>query len=272
MTKISACLVVKNEEKLIGRCLESLVGAVDEIIIVHDGLCVDKTVEIGKQYKARIFVQEDFINCNPHRPFSFEQASHEWILQIDADEYLSADLAKNMRSLVQNSEIDAYEFLWPIWSGEKYLTKKWPHKRCLLKKSKASFLGIPNYVPDIEGNIRKSDLILEHRPLYDNFSFVIFKKKLLPKSRMQAGIYLKEFREIRKFNCAQFDWPKKIKLRRRFPLLLAPLEFIITVYKNLSSGAWREGVTGWKIAFMFGVYRLAMNYYIFIEKVKSKKS
>ena len=41
---ISACLVVHNEEKLIGRCLESIKNLVDEIIVVHDGPCQDKTL------------------------------------------------------------------------------------------------------------------------------------------------------------------------------------------------------------------------------------
>lgn len=44
---ISACLVVRNEEAVIERCLESLAGVVDEIVLVHDGECEDRTLEIA---------------------------------------------------------------------------------------------------------------------------------------------------------------------------------------------------------------------------------
>lgn len=57
LTKISACLVVRNEEKVIERCLNSLKGAVDEILIVHDGECGDNTLKIAKKFNADIFIR-----------------------------------------------------------------------------------------------------------------------------------------------------------------------------------------------------------------------
>jgi glycosyltransferase involved in cell wall biosynthesis len=119
MEKISACLVVYNEEKLIRRCLESLRDVVDEIILVHDGECTDRTLEIAKEYGAKIFVRDHKGFCEHHRPFCCKQASYNWILQIDADEFLSAELRNNLRSLVSNQEVSAYELLWPFWDGKK---------------------------------------------------------------------------------------------------------------------------------------------------------
>ena len=171
MTKISACLVVHHEAKLIRRCLDSLKGEVDQIIVVHDGPCLDKTLEICADYRAEVFIRERIGEAEPHRPFSFSQATGEWILQIDADEYLSSNLKKNLRALVQAADASAYEFLWPIWDGEKYLTKHWPRKRCLFKKNNVSFLGLPHYVAAVSGEVKSCDFILEHKPDYNGIDF-----------------------------------------------------------------------------------------------------
>jgi len=264
--KISACLVLYNEARHINRCLASLKDIVDEIIIVHDGECLDKTLEICAAYNAKIFIKEHLGEAEPHRPFSFNQASGEWILQIDADEYLSPELRDNLKELVDNDSVAAYELLWPIWNGEKYLTKQWPRKRCLFKKNKVSFLGIPHYVANVDGKIIKCNFILEHRPDYNNLAWAVFLSKWIDWSKIQARVYLKDFGDIEKYNYNNDSWPRIIKLRKRIPLLLIPLEFTVTFYKNLTSGAWREGSAGFLYSLYCGIYRVMVNYYIFSYK------
>ena len=78
--RISACLVVYNEEKIIKNCLASIKDAVDEIIVVHDGECIDKTLEICKSYTNKIFIKQHIGEAEPHRPFGFKQATGDWIL------------------------------------------------------------------------------------------------------------------------------------------------------------------------------------------------
>lgn len=85
---ISACMMVRDEEKNLGRCLESIKDFVDEIIVVDTG-SKDKTIEIAQKYGAKIFEhpwQNDF---SLHRNQSIGYASCEWLLIIDADEQLS---------------------------------------------------------------------------------------------------------------------------------------------------------------------------------------
>lgn len=263
MEKISACLVAYNNEKTIRRCLDSLKGVVDEIILVHDGKCDDKTLEIAKEYNAKIFIQSHVGEAEEHRPFSYEQTSNDWILQIDADEFLSEELRNNLQPLVSDEDVSAYELFWPLWDGQKEIKADWPYKRCLFRKNKISFLGIVNYVANVDGKIKKVNYKLHHQPNYNNFSREYFFKKQLPLAKLHASYYIKDFSEIKKFNYQGYEWPKKIIWRRECPILLIPLEFLVTVSKNLYSGAYKAGYLGFKISFEIGLYRMAVNYYIY---------
>ncbi|MCG2701384.1 MAG: glycosyltransferase family 2 protein [Candidatus Falkowbacteria bacterium] len=264
--KISACIIVRNEEKEIERCLNSIVNVVDEIIVVHDGECEDRTLEISRKYNAKVFIRGKRENFNSHRIFCLKQARFPWILRIDADEYLSDELAESIRKLVLDQNANAYDFSMPLWDDKKRLTKKWPYIRVLFRKDKISFLGILHYAPDVKSNVKKCDLAVWHRPGYNNYSREIFRTKWLNKAKVHAKIYLQDFSKIEKFNYKGNDWPIKIKLRVRFPIILMPAEFVITFIKNLSSGGYKEGIIGYKVALMYGIYRVMVNYNIFINK------
>lgn len=82
---ISACMIVQNEEELLPDCLELVRDWVDEIVLVDTG-STDRTVEIARQYGARVFEQPWVDDFSRHRNFSIEQATGDWIFIIDADE------------------------------------------------------------------------------------------------------------------------------------------------------------------------------------------
>jgi len=126
-----------------------------------------------------------------------------------------------------------------------------------------SFLGIMHYVVNVDGEVRRTNFKLHHRPEYNNFSSHSFSKKWLPWARLQASYYVSDFSAIKKFNYQEKDWPKKVIWRRQYPLLLLPLEFLSATFKNILSGAYRAGFLGIKISFRTGFYRAAINYYIY---------
>ena len=82
---ISACMIVRDEEKVLGECLKSIKDWVDEIIIVDTGSS-DKTVEIAESYGAKVFHQEWTDDFSFHRNHSMSKATKDWIFIIDADE------------------------------------------------------------------------------------------------------------------------------------------------------------------------------------------
>ncbi|MCT1403763.1 hypothetical protein AK95_05830 [Paenibacillus sp. LC231] len=84
---VSLCMIVKNEESYLERCLESVRGIVDEIIIVDTGSS-DKTKDIAKRYTDKVFDFKWIDDFSAARNFAIEFASSEYILQLDADEIL----------------------------------------------------------------------------------------------------------------------------------------------------------------------------------------
>src|SRR5260221_13238694 len=82
---IAIALIVKNEERVLARCLDSVAGAVDEIVIVDTG-STDAAKEIARRYTDRLFDftwRQDF---SAARQFAFDQVSSEWVAWIDADD------------------------------------------------------------------------------------------------------------------------------------------------------------------------------------------
>ncbi len=90
MITISLCMIVKNEERILARCLDSLKGLMDEIIIVDTG-STDKTKEIAAAYTDRLY---DFAwtgDFSEARNFAFSKAGMEYIYSADADEVLDEE-------------------------------------------------------------------------------------------------------------------------------------------------------------------------------------
>jgi glycosyltransferase involved in cell wall biosynthesis len=106
--QISVILMVQNEEENLGRCLESVSGIADEIVII-DGFSTDKTEEIAQKYHAR-FIQHKFEGHIEQRNISIKEAGFDYILVMDADEALSDELRKSILEVKNNWEYDAYTF------------------------------------------------------------------------------------------------------------------------------------------------------------------
>jgi len=123
MIKLSAILITKNEEANIERCLRS-VSWVDEIIVV-DSRSTDRTVEIARDFGAKVFTPE-WKGFGPTKQYALEQAGGEWILSIDADEEVSFTLKNEIQQLLESDPpFDGYavprktQFLgkWILHSG-----------------------------------------------------------------------------------------------------------------------------------------------------------
>jgi len=106
---LSACMIVKNEEKFLPQCLESIKAAVDEIIVVDTG-SMDRTVEIAESYGARVFHHLWKNNFSEARNYSLQQATGDWILVIDADERLEKRDIPILRAVLRRKEYNSIIF------------------------------------------------------------------------------------------------------------------------------------------------------------------
>ena len=89
--KISACVITLNEERNLPRCLKSVASLVDEIVVVDSG-STDRTAAIAREFGARV-VAQPWLGYVAQKNFALDQAAHPWVLSIDADEEISAELA-----------------------------------------------------------------------------------------------------------------------------------------------------------------------------------
>lgn len=93
---LSVCMIVKNEETVLERCLQSIHGIADEIIIVDTGSS-DGTKNIAANYTGKIYDFEWVKNFAKARNYAASKATAEWILVIDADEYVDRNSFKDFK-------------------------------------------------------------------------------------------------------------------------------------------------------------------------------
>jgi glycosyltransferase involved in cell wall biosynthesis len=100
---LSAAIICKNEEACIGACLQSLADCA-EIIVVDSG-STDRTLAIVEDFAARGFPiqlhRRDWPGYARQKQFALDQARENWVLSIDADEWLDADLRADLPNLLQ---------------------------------------------------------------------------------------------------------------------------------------------------------------------------
>ena len=97
MPELSAVIITYNEELFIDRCLASIDGIADEIVVV-DSFSTDATEEICKKYNVR-FVKHAFEGFRDQKNFALQLATHKNILSLDADEALSDKLRQSILAL-----------------------------------------------------------------------------------------------------------------------------------------------------------------------------
>ena len=103
---ISVIIITKNEASHIGHCLESVAWA-DEIIVLDSGSS-DDTVTICRQYTDKVY-ETDWPGFGAQKQRALDKATGNWILSIDADEIVTAELRADIEQALQQNKLDGYE-------------------------------------------------------------------------------------------------------------------------------------------------------------------
>ncbi len=106
MIKLSAVIITFNEEEHLEKCLSSLLGIADEIVVV-DSYSTDDTRKICEHFNVRL-IEQKFLGYKEQKNFALTQAKHDYILSLDGDEALSDTLKKSILKVKNNWNKDGY--------------------------------------------------------------------------------------------------------------------------------------------------------------------
>jgi glycosyltransferase involved in cell wall biosynthesis len=117
---ISGLVITFNEEKMIGKCIDALFKVCDEVIIV-DSLSKDGTVEIAKA-KGAIVIEQAFLGDGPQRCHGLPFCKNDWILNLDADEFLDTDAEEFiLKGKYLKGNYDGFSFRVKNFLGDKLI-------------------------------------------------------------------------------------------------------------------------------------------------------
>ena len=103
MTQLSVIIITRNEELNIRRCLDSLKGLANEILVVDDNSS-DRTAEICRAEGCRVMTH-DFEGFGRQKQYATENALYDWVLSVDADEVVTPELSLEIKELMAAAEI-----------------------------------------------------------------------------------------------------------------------------------------------------------------------
>ena len=162
MNTLSAVVTTCNNAGTLQKCLESL-RFCDELIVLDSG-SIDGTRDIAEKYSAKIHV-ESFKGYGPQKQSAIDKAVSDWVLLLDADEYVHGDAASIIRNAIAAEAIDGYRLPRREW-----LSWQWPHawtrpnwQLRLFRKTKAAMNQVPVHAaPEVLGRVENLKLGFYH--------------------------------------------------------------------------------------------------------------
>ena len=104
LPNITLCLIVKNEEKYLSECLESVKDVVDEIVLVDTG-STDNTIDIAKNFGAVIYNYKWTNDFSAARNYALTKSTGNWIFYMDADERLSYKSINELKKIITKDDL-----------------------------------------------------------------------------------------------------------------------------------------------------------------------
>lgn len=201
MITISLCMIVKNEEAVLRRCLDSLKSIVDEMIIVDTG-STDRTKEIAREYTEKVYDFEWIDDFSAARNASFEKACCDYIYVADADEVLDEENQQEFLKLkrVLLPEIDIVQMLYcnQLENGTTYNFDE-EYRPKLYKRLRTFRWEEPVHeAVRLEPVVFDSDIRIQHKPLepHGGRDIAIFEKQLAKGVSLSARLNNMYAREL----------------------------------------------------------------------------
>lgn len=232
---LSVVVSAYNEQASLGRCLSSVPFA-DEIIVV-DNESRDCTVEIAKKYTKRIYSQKNILMLNTNKNYGFEKATGDWILNLDADEEIPKELAKEIETVIQSGPkengfwIKRKNIIFGKWITHGLW---WPDKQIrLFRRAKGKFacVHIHEYV-SVDGQVGE----LAEPYIHYNYETVHQYLTKIDRAATSEALSLKDMDH-------QLVWYDAIRF---------PLSDFLKIY--FAQGGYKDGLHGLVLALFQAFY------------------
>lgn len=172
---ISAVLVCLNEEEKLERCLKSLVGFAEEMVVLDLG-STDQSIAVCKKYGAKVFVHTSVLYVEKVRNYAISKTKGDWILVLDPDEVIQDKLKDELKSIVSEDQFAAVNIprkniFFGRWIAH---SNWWPDRHVrFFKKGKVKWSDKIHKYPEVSGKVldleAKESLAIEHFG-YDSIS------------------------------------------------------------------------------------------------------
>ena len=192
MIKVSLCMIVRNEEKVLERCLKSVADIVDEIIIIDTG-SVDKTKEVAKNFTDRIY---DYAWCDDFsaaRNFAFSKGNGEYLMWMDADDVFPASEKRKFFDMKENLEKQPCDMVMMIYDAafdaEGKSSLSYYRERLIRNCPQARWEGRVHETIVPFGEVKYEDIHFEHRKEkkeYSDRNLKIYEKMISEGQKMDA--------------------------------------------------------------------------------------
>ncbi len=164
MPTISLCMIVKNEETVLSKCLNSIKNLADEIIIVDTG-STDKTINIAQQYTSKIYHFKWCDNFSAARNYAFSFATCDYVMWLDADDVIQESELQKLLKLKPHLSADTYMLKYAIAYTNQNPTYTFYRERLLKRSGNPTWEGCVHECITPFGIVEKLDIVVEHRKL-----------------------------------------------------------------------------------------------------------
>ncbi len=239
--KISAVIVAHNEQENIRECLQSLDFA-DEIVVVLDK-CSDNTKEIVLEYTDKI-IEGSWKIEGARRNMALKAASHEWILEIDADERISLQLKQEIMAAIKNNTNCGFDIPIANCIGKRWIKHGWLRTLGVLKRQSLTYHGLKKYDEDKE----------IHPTFRKNFPIKSLKNPIMHLVDENVADLLSRFNRYTTWKANDMLAHKKVKNRGFVHFFMV---FISRFFKSyFTKKGYKEGSIGVLIAILAALYPL----------------
>ena len=183
------------------------------------------THELVAKNGGRFFEGPRCWQQEPHWPFAWSQAKHDWILRLDADEFPSGEMTewlKTFRNATGSSKnASGYTCIWPLWNGKKALNTAWPNDRnFLFDKRSIRIAGMVEMVPYADTEFKALGITLHHTPKRKSFGYrnIVLRKQAYRWRRVIALSLLDRPTNLPRWRWTTPEWPQPFLRIRDHPI------------------------------------------------------